>query len=66
MKLLLSLVGVILVLEGLPYAAFPQPMQRWLAQMAVVPPRLLRLFGIIAMGCGLLLCYLTQRTTLLG
>jgi hypothetical protein len=66
MKLLFSLVGLILVLEGLPYAAFPEPMQRWLAQMAVMPPRLLRLFGLMAMGSGLLLCYLTQRTTLLG
>ncbi len=66
MKFLLSLLGLILVLEGLPYAAFPEPMQRWLAQMAVMPPKQLRLFGLLAMGSGLLLCYLTQRTTLLG
>lgn len=66
MKLLLSLVGVILVLEGLPYAAFPESMQRWLREVTAMPPRHLRLFGLIAMGGGLLLCYLTQRTTILG
>lgn len=66
MKLLVTLVGLILVLEGLPYAAFPEPMQRWLGQMAIMPPRVLRVVGLLAIGAGLLLCYLTQRTTLLG
>ena len=66
MKILFSLFGLVLVLEGLPYAAFPEAMQRWLGQMAVMQPRVLRVFGVIAMGIGFLLCYITQRTTLLG
>lgn len=66
MKLLVSLLGLVLVLEGLPYAAFPEAMQKWLRQMVVMPPGLLRIFGLLAMGAGLLLCYLTQRTTALG
>jgi len=66
MKLLISLIGVVLVLEGIPYAAFPGPMQQWLKQMTVMPPHLLRIFGVLAMGLGLLLCYLAQQTTLLG
>lgn len=66
MKLLVSLFGLVLVLEGLPYAAFPEPMQRWLRQMAVMPPNLLRLFGFLAVAAGLFLCYLTQRTAVLG
>jgi len=66
MKLLVTLVGLVLVLEGLPYAAFPEPMQRWLSQLSVMPPRILRTIGFVSMGIGLLLCYLTQRTSLLG
>ena len=64
MKLLVSLLGLVLVLEGLPYAAFPESMQRWLRQMADMPPKVLRVCGLLAMGIGLLLCYLTQRTSL--
>lgn len=66
MKLLVSLLGLVLVLEGLPYAAFPEPMQNWLKQMSVMPPRILRIFGFMAIGAGLLLCYLAQQTSLLG
>jgi hypothetical protein len=66
MKLLVSLLGLVLVLEGLPYAAFPEPMQNWLKQMSVMPPRILRVFGFMAIGAGLLLCYLAQQTSLLG
>lgn len=66
MKLLVSLLGLVLVLEGLPYAAFPELMQNWLKQMIVMPPRILRIFGGMAIGAGLFLCYLAQQTTLLG
>jgi len=64
MKLLLALIGLVLIFEGLPYAAFPEAMQRWLQQVTALPPRALRLFGVAAVAFGLLLCYLTQRTTL--
>lgn len=66
MKFLVSLIGVILVIEGLPYAAFPLPMQKWLRQLAIVPPKILRLFGILAVTVGFFLCYLAQRTEFLG
>jgi len=66
MKLLVSLLGLVLVLEGLPYATFPVPMQQWLKQMVVMPPRLLRIFGFLAIGAGFCLCYLAQKTAILG
>ena len=62
MKLLVTLVGLVLVLEGLPYAAFPESMRKWLRQLSDMPPKVLRVMGFLAMGAGLLLCYLTQRT----
>lgn len=66
MKLLITLVGLVLVLEGLPYAAFPEAMQGWLRQLISVPPRSLRIIGLLAIGLGLLLCFLTQRTNIWG
>lgn len=62
MKLLITLIGLILILEGLPYAAFPEAMQRWMRQLADSQPGLLRIMGFFAMAFGLLLCYITQRT----
>ena len=62
MELLLTLIGLILIIEGLPYAAFPEAMQRWLAQVQELPPAVLRNFGLVALGLGFFLCYLAQRT----
>ena len=65
MKLLITLIGLVLILEGLPYVAFPKAMQDWLRQITEAEPSLLRGMGIIAMALGFLLCYITQRTDLL-
>jgi len=62
MKLLITLIGLVLVLEGLPYVAAPESMQRWLRQVAVMPPQLLRRIGLVAMIVGFCLCALAQRT----
>ena len=62
MKLLLTLIGLVFILEGLPYVASPEAMQRWLKQLLEMRPGQLRLMGIIAMGFGFFLCYLTQQS----
>jgi Uncharacterized protein conserved in bacteria len=62
MKLLITLIGLVLVLEGLPYVASPEAMQRWLRQIVVMPPQLLRRIGLAAMAAGFLLCALAQKT----
>jgi uncharacterized protein YjeT (DUF2065 family) len=62
MKFLLTLIGIVFVLEGLPYLTFPEAMRKWLAQLAQMPAGQLRAIGLLAVGIGLSLCYLTQRT----
>ena len=64
MKFLITLAGLILVLEGLPYAASPESMQRWLRQILDMRPEHLRRVGIVAMFAGFLLCYLAQKSGL--
>ena len=61
MKLLLLLIGMVLILEGLPYAAAPERMQSWLEKLSRMAPRQLRIVGIITVISGLLLCWLVQR-----
>lgn len=65
MNYLLSLIGVVLILEGLPYVACPEAMQNWLRQLSEMDPGVLRVIGLLVMGAGLLLCYITQRTNLI-
>lgn len=62
MKLFLTLMGLILILEGLPYAASPETMQRWLQQILEMRPEQLRKVGLVAMVGGFLLCFLAQRS----
>ncbi len=62
MEFFLTLIGLLLIIEGLPYAAFPEAMKRWLAQVQELPPTALRGFGLGALGLGFFLCYLAQRS----
>jgi uncharacterized protein YjeT (DUF2065 family) len=64
MKLLITLIGLIFVLEGLPYAASPESMQRWLRQILEMSPPQLRRIGLVAMVFGFFLCYLGQKSGL--
>ena len=62
MKLLLSLIGLVLILEALPYIAFPDGMKQWLRQLSEMESGLLRTMGLFALGGGLLLCFIAQRS----
>lgn len=64
MKLLVTVLGLIFILEAIPYVLFPEAMQRWLARIGQMKIGTLRATGLFVLGLGLLLCYLTQRTGL--
>lgn len=66
MKLLVALIGLVLVLEGLPYVAAPEAMQKWLTQLASMEPKQLRSMGLIAMVSGFLILMFAQRAGFLG
>jgi uncharacterized protein YjeT (DUF2065 family) len=66
MKMFITLIGLILILEGLPYVASPESMQRWLRQLADMNPDSLRLLGIFAMAAGFLLCFLALKSGMFG
>jgi uncharacterized protein YjeT (DUF2065 family) len=57
MKLLLCLLGLILIVEGLPYFAFPGKMKEWMSTIKDIPDNYLRIIGLVAMCIGLLIAY---------
>lgn len=61
MKLLLCLLGLVLVVEGIPYFAFPDKMKSWMNQLQEIPNTHLRAMGFIAMCLGLVLAYLFKE-----
>jgi uncharacterized protein YjeT (DUF2065 family) len=64
MKFFISVLGMVMILEGLPYFAFPEGIKRWLVKVSEMEAAHLRTFGLIAMCSGMVLVYLGQRSNL--
>ena len=63
MKLLILLLGLVFIIEGMPYVAAPEAMQNWLKKLSEMQPGQLRVAGLVAMGIGLLICFVVQKTS---
>lgn len=64
MKLFILVLGMVMVLEGLPYAAAPEKMKEWLATLADSPAATLRMVGFASLIGGLLLCWLVEKSSM--
>ncbi len=58
MRLLLCVIGLVLIIEGLPYFTFPDRIKSYLVKMAEMPSATLRTFGLISIVIGSVLVYL--------
>lgn len=58
MEHLVTIFGVVLVLEGIPWFLSPGRVRSMLAQLARFPDTVLRWLGFVAMAGGLLLVWL--------
>ncbi len=54
--------GVVLILEGMPYVAFPESMRGWLKKVSEMKPESLRLLGLLSMSSGLVIVWFVQRS----
>lgn len=52
---------MVMIVEGLPYFAFPDKMKTWVSKIIISPSRSLRRFGLVLMVLGLSLVYLGRR-----
>lgn len=62
MKILFLLVGMVMILEGIPYVAFPESMREWLRKISEMKAEHLRIMGLVSMSAGLLVCWFVQRS----
>jgi uncharacterized protein YjeT (DUF2065 family) len=60
MDFLIAVIGVVMIVEGIPWFLSPGGYKRLLLQMLPLGDTPLRLLGLSFMGCGLLLVYLAK------
>ena len=58
MDFFLCVIGMVLILEGTPYFAFPDKMRAWVQLLFEMPDKRLRGVGLSMMAAGLFLVYL--------
>jgi uncharacterized protein len=56
-----SAVALVLVIEGILYALFPETMKQAAARTLAVPPQTLRLVGLAAACAGVAIVWLVRR-----
>ena len=57
MKYFLCVLGMVFVIEGLPYFTFPSQIKTYMRRLTEVPDTTLRILGAVAITLGLLLVY---------
>jgi hypothetical protein len=60
MEYFLTVLGMVLIVEGLPYFTFPEKMKFLMEKVPQIPTHWLRIFGIVAISTGLLIIYLSK------
>lgn len=60
MSFILSVIGVVLIIEGIPYFGFPGFMKNWGEILNEIPEKTLRIIGLASMITGLVLLYLAN------
>jgi len=61
MDYFLCVVGLVLIIEGLPYFVFPEKMKEVLSKIPLVPASSLRVFGIAAILVGIFFVFIAKR-----
>ncbi len=58
LRFLLCVIGMVLIIEGLPYFAFPEKIKAYLLKVCDTPEPVLRILGLAAVIMGLALVYM--------
>ncbi len=61
MKYFLCVLGMVMIVEGLPYFAAPSTIKEWIQKIAELPDSALRVLGFVAVMAGLALVYFGTR-----
>ncbi len=61
MKFFISVMGMVMIVEGLPYFVFPDRMKEMISMMITLPDGVLRRLGGMLMLCGLGAVYFVNK-----
>ena len=61
MDYFLCVIGMVFIIEGLPYLVFPEKLKIYLIKISTLPETTLRIMGIGAIVLGLILLYFGRR-----
>jgi uncharacterized protein YjeT (DUF2065 family) len=61
MDYFICVVGMVMIVEGLPYFAFPDRMKVWVKKVLEMPDASLRRFGLVLMSLGMWLVYMGRN-----
>ena len=61
MKFFLCVIGMVMIIEGIPYFTVPDKMKVWVRKVLDMPDTQLRRMGLVLMGLGLFLVYLGRH-----
>ncbi len=61
MEFFLCVLGMVMIVEGVPYFAFPEKMKLWVHKVLEMPESTLRKFGFVLMLLGLGMIYAGKR-----
>jgi uncharacterized protein len=61
MDFFLCVLGMVMIVEGIPYFAFPDKMKIWVRKILDLPDFQLRRTGLVLMGLGLFLVFMGKR-----
>ncbi len=61
MDFFLCVIGMVMIVEGLPYFAFPDKMKLWVQMMIEMESGQLRKFGLVVMLIGLFFVFMGKR-----
>lgn len=59
-SMILIVLGALLVIEGIPYFAFPGKVKEWALVLQEIPDKSLRITGMAAMAFGLVILFLAR------
>jgi len=57
----LCVLGMVFIIEGVPYFAFPEIIKKYLLKIIEMPASALRVMGFTAIAVGLLLVYMGRH-----
>lgn len=61
MELFLAALGLAMVLEGIPYFAFPGHVKELAKRLPALPSTAIRLFGLSIIAAGMIIVYLGRH-----